>query len=630
MAAWGFGEGLWTSQGEQDRREFLLLLANQYLPRPITSLVDFEQQIGMTGTAVTVKTRASRNIVRVLVDTAMSRYAKTETRVQYMTNAGTPGQQDVSEERTDAANALLEQTKSERELRKMALHGTLFDLGACKIIDDGKGPAVEHTAAWELMYDPADAKRGNPTILVQRFAADRDALADEFAPELGPKADDQDEKTYQERSLDRKTLRDQILDSGLPGMVTSDHTPSDQHCVVYEMWRLPVGGNKGRHVVVTDKALCLDEEWEAETFPFVFFGYSENPVGPYPVSVAAIVSDLQLEINGLAERRMQILRLMAVPIWVEHGAPSADGTSACTTVQLRGGSGAIGDIVQAPVGTTLERIPAGNLLGTELAGEEDRAWTRGFQMTGMNEQSAIGSRPAGLNSAPSQREWNELQQDRLSLTAINYQQAHVDLCDRLLERVAKLPDYEINVKTTNGKFLKKLRAADLDLENSDYVIIRYPIGALPSTPTGKLAAAADLLQAQAIDKDEFKQIVQLPDLKAELNVDLASRGATQKFVGDILAGLDAHSPLEKMDLGYAVKYGTAILLLGYANKLDQFPNGVPEDRLSQLNDWIDAAAAMLAKKTPPAPAPAAPAAPTSIGPLTPAPLAPAGVQGMAA
>jgi len=617
-AAWGFGDSLWNSKGEQDRREFLLLLANQYLPRPISSLIDFESTAGTLGNASVIRTRASRNIVRVLVDTAMSRYAKTETRVQYLTNAGTPGEQDVAEERTDAANALLEQTDSERELRKMALHGTLFDLGACKIIDDGQGPAVEHTAAWELMYDPADAKRGKPTILVQRFAADRDALADEFAPEI----EDDGTPEMAGKILDRKNLRDEILDSGSAGMISSDHTPSDQHCAVYELWRLPVGDQKGRHVVVTDKALCLDEEWDSETFPFVFFGYSENPVGPYPVSVAAIVSDLQLEINGLAERRMQILRLMAVPIWVEHAAAATDGQSACTTVQLRGGSGAIGDIVQAPIGTTLERIPAGNILGTELSAEEDRAWTRGFQMAGMNEQSAIGSRPAGLNSAPSQREWNELQQDRLSLVAIAYQQAHVDLCDRLLECVAKLPDYEINVKNANGKFLKKLRASDLDLENSDYVIQRYPIGALPSTPTGKLAAAADLLQAGAIDKDDFKQIVQLPDLKSELDIDLASRQATQTIVGDILAGREFLSPLDKMDLAYAVKYGTAKLMTGIAERWQS-------DRLSQLNDWIDAAAAMLAKKTP-APAPAGPAPPTSIAPITPPPLAPNGVQGMAA
>lgn len=555
----------------------------------------------------------------------MSRFAKSETRVQYMTNGGTPGEQDVAEERTDAANALIEQTEGERWLRKAALHATLFDVGAVQVIDGRDGPENEHCPSWELMFDPADAKNGRPTILVKRRAVDKEALAGKFA---GPVEypEDMDPRKIAEAEAHRKNLRDEIQSSTCGGMVTSDHTPSDQHCVVYELWRLPVGGAKGRHIVCTDKALCLDEEWDEDNFGFIFFGYSENPVGPYPVSIAAIVSDLQVEINDLAGRRGQILRLMAVPIWVEHAAQQPAGESASTVVQLRGGGGAIGDIVQAPPGVQLERVPAGNILGTELFTEEDRAWSRGYQMAGISEQATTGSRPAGLNSAPSQREWNELQQDRLSLVAINYQQAHVDLCDRLLERVADMPEYEINIKHPNGKWLKKVRASDLDLQNSDYVIVRMPIGALPSTPSGKLAAAADLLQADAITKDDFKQIVQLPDLKAELNVDLASRRATEKMVGKILSGTGYDAPMDKMDLAYCVKYGTARMLEGYAEDY-------PADRLSQLNDWIDDAAhrldAKASKAAAAAPVPGGPAPLTSLAPQAPPPLAPLGVGGVA-
>lgn len=630
-AAYGFGDNLWNSEAEKNRRDDLLLYANQYLPKPITSLVDFEQTVGSTndgnGRNAGVKTRSNRNIVRTLVDTAMSRFAKTETRVQYMTNGGTPGEQDVAEERTDAANALIEQTEGERWLRKAALHGTLFDLGAVQVIDGRKGPENEHCPSWELMYDSADAKNGRPTILVKRRAVDKAALGGKFAgPVEYPETMGVRERA--EAELNRRNLRDEIEDSTNGGMVTSDHTPSDQHCVVYELWRLPVGDQKGRHIVCTDKALCLDEEWTDDNFGFVFFGYSENPVGPYPVSIAAIVSDLQIEINGLAERRGQILRQMAVPMWIEHAAAATNGESASTVVQLRGGSGAIGDIVQAPAGVTLERVTAGNIMGTELYTEEDRAWSRGYQMAGISEQATTGSRPAGLNSAPSQREWNELQQDRLSLVAINYQQSHVDLCDRLLEKIADMPEYRINIKHPNGKWLKKVRAADLDLENSDYMIVKMPIGALPTTPSGKLAAAADLLQADAITKEDFKQIVQLPDLKAVLNIDLESRRATEKMVGKILAGKGYDAPFDKMDLAYCVKYGTAKLMAGYTED-------IAEDRLRQLNDWIDDAASRIEKKAAkaaaaaPAPAPGGPQPLTSLAPQAPPPLAPLGVAGVA-
>lgn len=532
----------------------------------------------------------------------MSRFAKAETRVQYVTNGGTPAEQERSEKSTEAANALLEQTLSERRLRRAALHACVFDIGAVKKVDGPDGPTTEHIPSWEMMFDPADAHRGSPTILVQRAAVDRDALIADFA---------EDEEGDDEKERERKeALREAILTSGSGGMVTADHTLTEQHCLVYELWRLPIGRKPGRHVIVTDNALVLDEVWTEKKFPFSFFGWSAPLTGAYPESIAAIVSETQMELDGVVKRISQILRQMAVPIYNETG-PGDEVAS-----QIRGGSDAIGDVIKTPPGTTLTRMSAGNVVGSELFSQEDRVWQRGFQETGISEQASQGTRPAGLNSAPAQREWNEINQDRLSLVALEYQQAHVDLAELLLDSIAKLPDYEINVKDPNGRWMRRMKAADLNLDKSDYVIQRFPIGALPTTPTGRLAAAADLLQMKAINPDQFQEISQLPDLKAELNVNLASRRATQKIVAKMLEKGEYIAPSDKMNLLYAAEYGTAKLM-------DAIADDLPEDRLQLLDNWLDDIAARLAKKAPAAAAGAPmPPGPTSIDPLTPAPLAP--------
>src|SRR6185436_9007684 len=120
------------------------------------------------------------------------------------------------------------------------------------------------------------------------------------------------DRESQQREDARRELTDAIRNSGNGAMVTPDHTLSALHVQVYELWRLPVGRRKGRHVVVTDHALLLDEEWTDEQFPFVCFWWSAPIKGMYGESIAAIVSELQAELDGMAVRKSQILRQEAV------------------------------------------------------------------------------------------------------------------------------------------------------------------------------------------------------------------------------------------------------------------------------------------------------------------------------
>jgi hypothetical protein len=161
-----------------------------------------------------------------------------------------------------------------------------------------------------------------------------------------------------------------------------------------------------------------------------------------------------------------------------------------------------------------------------------------------------------------------------------------------------------------------MKAEDLNLADADFVIGRYPIGALPTTPTGKLAAGADLLQMQAIDVDEFRDLVNMPDLKRVLTIRAATRKATQKLVSRMLETGQYESPpdiLAADPTGYAQKYAAAVYLDGIAEDMD------PE-LLELLANWIDDIKKRIDDNAPP-PAPAQTAG-TSIAPIQPPPLAP--------
>ena len=588
-AAFSFADALWNSDREVTRRADFLVYASQYLGRPIASLSDFEERQAVLGAAnggsssITVG-YTTRNLTRTLTDTAMSRFAKSETRVQYLTNGGTEIEQDKAEEATDAANALIEQTQGEVELRKAALHACVFDLGIVKKIDTPDGPECEHVPSWEYMYDPADAHRGKPSIRVHRFPMDRDALIVKF---LAPVEGETPEQTDA-----RQEKIERIKSGSGTTLVAPDSTTDENHVIVYSLWRDPIGKRPGRYVVVTEAVLLNDEPiapTTARNAPFSLFGYSAPVVGSYPTSIAAIVSRLQAEIDGMKDRRAQILRLCAVPRYLKIGPDSGS-----TDGQLRGGTDAIGDTINVPPGVTVTALPLGIAESlTALREEEDAAWAKGFEMVGVNPSNAIGSRPNGLNSAPAQREWNDIAQDRLSLVALEYQRAHVDLGRQLLDSIAAMPDYAISIKDPNGRFLKKVKAADLKLGESDYVLIPFPIGALPTTPTGKLAAAGDLLQMGALDKDQFQQIVQLPDLKAQINMNEASQRATAKLVAKMLSSGESFAPPECLEPTYALRYVTWKWLDGTASDLDQH-------KLDLLQSWMDTLTARIAKKSAPA------------------------------
>ena len=132
----------------------------------------------------------------------------------------------------------------------LAADAAIFDLGTLKFVEGEDGPTVEHVPAWENMFDPIDGRRGK-TIRVQRFVADKDALINEFcAP-----PEDGETETAEERA-DRLYLADQIRDSSPNGLAAPDHTMTEQHCTGYELYRLPVGRSKGRHVVVVGRG-CI-------------------------------------------------------------------------------------------------------------------------------------------------------------------------------------------------------------------------------------------------------------------------------------------------------------------------------------------------------------------------------------
>ena len=84
---------------------------------------------------------------------------------------------------------------------------------------------------------------------------------------------------------------------------------------VIESWHLPSGeeAKDGKHTICISNATLLDEKYEKDYFPFVFFRWGLRPVGFFGQGLAEQLQGLQLEINKLLRTIQVSMHLVSIP-----------------------------------------------------------------------------------------------------------------------------------------------------------------------------------------------------------------------------------------------------------------------------------------------------------------------------
>ncbi len=514
--------------------------------------------------------RPTFNVIQSCIDTLISRIIQSRPRPIFLTDNGSYKQRNLAKQLNQFIVGEFHQTKAynqaESALRDAAIVGT----GCLHVYtsDDNK-VALERVLITELFADVNDAFYGQPRSMYRLKIVDRQVLKELF-PEDKSKVEQADQAYPSNGGENSKTMSDQVM--------------------LVEAWHLPSSAKSsdGRHVIACTSGILLDEEYEKQSFPFVFFNYSPRLVGMWAQGLAEQLSGTQIEINKLLVTISKSISLVGVPrVFVEDG-------SKVVKAHLNDSIGAI--VTYRGTKPEYEVAPC---VPAELYQQLQRLIDYSYQQSGISAMAAASQKPAGLNSGEAIRNFDDIQSDRFATLEKRWQQFFEDLAYKMFYQACDIAKKEGKYQTI---YPDKDGTRQIDLPNAEklldnpFIIQCYDTSSLPRDPAGRLQKVTEMMQSGIIDLAEGRRLLDFPDLQ---QVDKLANAAEER----ILKTLDAiiedgkyEPPDPFTDLLLAKKLVVQYYNLYTAANLE-------ENKAEMLRTWQDQLLILEAAAMPPPPMP---------------------------
>ncbi len=514
-------------------------------------------------------TTLSMNVVTACVDTLGAKITKTKPRPSFQTFGGNTSQQ----RRAKRLEKFIQGTFYEAEIYEageMVFRDSLIlGTGVLKFFERNGKVVVERVLVDNILVDDADGINGKPRQMFERATAAKEVLKAEYAR--------RDDGTVDEE------LSMVIDNSARPDDMDDPSYGIGDVVQVYEAWHLPSyeGAGDGLHVICTDKALLHSEKWTHDFFPFEEQRFSKRLVGWYGQGLVERLAGIQIEINRILRDITEALRLMSKPRYL------AEVSSKIAKGHIRGGSPeAIGDVVTY-TGTKPE-VWSSNVVPPEQFAHLDRLYARAFEEAGISQLSANGTKPAGLNSAVAQREYNDTQTERFAVVAREWEQFYVRSAKLMIKMAKEIAeregDYEVRAVSKNS--IDIIKWSEVNLPEDCYVMQIFPASSLPTAPAARKDSVMDLIQIGLVtDLGEARRLLDMPDLEASNSVATAEIDDVDLTIEDIVERGEFRPPEPIQNLDMAIQRASAQYLRLRHSDIDQ-------ERLAMLLDWISQAKAM--------------------------------------
>jgi len=509
------------------------------------------------------------NMIKQAVDTMVSQIATQRPKPQYIVTEG----EFEMEQRARTKTRVLE--------------GQCYDLGAYDLmprvcLDAGvlgtghavpyldrytNEPELERCMPGEVMIDPRGAITGDSHIKYRCRGLSRDFIEDQWGvdyADLRGAADMTD--------LDRQMLflpHDQSLDEVM--VIEACYAPSP-------------GKKKGRHIIATSNLTLVDEDWEYAV-PLVPLRFQNRQVGYWGLGLAEIGCESQARLDMLLERIQQCQHLGST-VWAmidERAKIRADKLTnePCTIVRYQG----TGNPPQLQV---FRATPE------DLTAEVERIRERFLSETGISVMSAEAKKPAGLNSAPAQRAFEDISSQRHQIQGKQYEAAFMELVKRLEDvndQAQKVNGgYSVAARTQRGlvPLVRTVKWSEAAIPAEKYRLTCFPTSQLPNTISGRLEALQEWVASGFVSRPYAqKQVIDAPSDDYQ-QLELADIDFVMWQVEEILDGRPVvPEPYQHLQLAADTVRRVYLQVKS---------RGAPEEVLMRLRAFVDAA-------MPPAPPP---------------------------
>lgn len=561
------------------------------------------------------------NLVQSVIDTKVAKLSSTTPRCMFLTDGGSWKQKQEAKTLTKAADGLAYETKLISKEMDALVDEEVQGTGVIFVFEENGKVCAERVIPTEILVDDEEAFYGEPRCIFRWKNVAREVL-EEMYPDF----------------------KEEIRSAQGPDDSHSDRSDADL-IVVVEAWHLPSGpdAEDGCHsICISNATLNVDDEgYDDDEFPFAFLIGQKRQVGFWGQGAAERLAPTQWHLNKLYETIENQLEWGAVTRVIKRRG------SNLPTAHIRAKRRIGLDVLEVDgnPGTDVVTV-APNPVPQQLLDREETLIRRGYQQEGVSEMDASARKPAGLNSAPAQREFHDIASQRFMVLGKRAEQFHLDCIRLLLKRAQRIAREEVEElddagkPVTEGKSKKKkmtkrgykvrvpgksleiVDLKDITLPEDGYVMKAFPVSALPTTPSAKREEISEWISQGWIDPRAAKRLLDFPDLEETTSLEVAAYEDIEAAIYRMLEkGDESETPEPQQDL----QLGLTLIQLAY---LKARREGAPDDRLQLLRDWMAQAKALLdqqAAAVAPPPSAMPPAGPPA--PMLP-PGAPAPVPGV--
>lgn len=502
----------------------------------------------------------TENVIQNAIDTMTGQVARTESRPVFMTDEG-----DFSHKRRARHLQWFmagEFQRSKFHLNKVALvrDALVFGTGVLKpFIDPYENKVkLDKPCIDEIVVDEEEAINGRPHQVHHRKLVNRFALLETWMNH--PSIDKEDKARIE------KAIKESGKDGGRYARYR--HTRADQ-VVVIETHKLPSypGAGDGVHTIVTEKGTLWHRKWEFDWFPYCFYRWSPPLAGFYGIGGVEMTCGMQLRLNRTDKKIELSHDLLAVPrVFTNDKRIAAKFTDK------------IGQVIYAPKGEPTFFTP--QAMPAEVYRYRARQRERIFDRLGISLSVATSKKPVGLDSAPAQREHQDIISQRHVIEQQRLDDVPSDLAMKWIEFAKMVHGRKKYVSVFRGEHsTRRINWADVNMDRDSYVIKVETASILSSTPAGRVQTVTELSQAGLLSQDEARDLLNHPDLKSIDSQKNAARRREEQLIEKALDGeLVTPTPFTALDIAFRMWHDAVLKA-----ELD----GAPEEILEPMRRYIE-------------------------------------------
>lgn len=506
--------------------------------------------------------RVTENVIQSACDTATSLISHQRARATVQTEGGLFSVQQRAKKLEQYLDGMFRLTQFHDVAVDIFRDAVVFGTGFMKIFAEGGKIVCERVIPDEIRVDELEARTGSPRSIYQVKLVDRYQLADDFPDHAG---------AIMDASRERR------------GSISSSRRMTDRSSVVVaEAWHLRSGREDDScHVLAIEGTTLSRKKWRHDYFPFLEYRWSKPIVGYFGQGLAEQLTGIQLRINKLNAFIQRCQDLISVPrVFVDIGSKNL-------RMQINNDIGAVIPYRgKPPVFMTPQAV------SPEIYQFKEALWRRAYEITGIQQMASTGTKPAGLESAVALREYNDIGTQRFAVQAQRWEALVPEAARRFIDLAKQLyknPSKDPGVKSFNKRRLvQTIKWSDVNLDHDACTISVEAASILSRTPAGRSQQVVEWAQGGIINQEEARRLLNHPDLKRAMDVQLAAIEDIEGTIEEILNG-SYHPPEPFQDLANGIKRMQMAYLKARRDE-------APMEILENMIRWMESADHQLKKQ----------------------------------